>query len=86
MELRKIVLGGRLDLETPSFRVNSMRTSFRCFSQPSCAPAQISGERGKPLALVGHCTPVVCSGVTSNHNSFVDVHSAAEWTNDFDGP
>ena len=54
------------------------------FSQPSRAPAQISGKGGKPLALVGCHSVTIGSGDTSNHKRFVDIHPAADWKNDFE--
>ena len=53
------------------------------FSQPNCAPPQISGECGKALTLVSCHSIFICGSDTGNDKRLVDIHPAADTINDF---
>ena len=53
------------------------------FSQPNCAPPQISGECGKTLTLVSCHSIFICGSDTGNDKRLVDIHPAADTINDF---
>ena len=53
------------------------------FSQPSCAPPQISGECGEALALVGRHAVLIGRSDAGNDEGFVDIHPAAVTVNNF---